>query len=202
MSNIGRPIPTLTAYIMDRNLKLAPIGVAGEICVGGEGVCRGYLERPELNRVKFIENPYKPGERLYRSGDLAKFLPNGEMVYMGRIDHQVKIRGHRIEPGEIENRLIQHTSVKEAVVLAMDDAEGQKYLCAYITGNGETTVEEIRKYLLNDLPEYMIPSFFIRLDSMPLTSNGKIDRKALPKPNGYIHAGEAYEAAQKRSKTG
>jgi tyrocidine synthetase-3 len=196
VSNIGRPIPTLTAYIMDRNLKLAPIGVAGEICVGGEGVCRGYLERPELNRVKFIENPYKPGERLYRSGDLAKFLPNGEMVYMGRIDHQVKIRGHRIEPGEIENRLIQHTSVKEAVVLAMDDAEGQKYLCAYITGNGETTVEEIRKYLLNDLPEYMIPSFFIRLDSMPLTSNGKIDRKALPKPNGYIHAGEAYEAAQ------
>ena len=196
ISNIGRPIPTLTAYIMDKNLKLMPIGVPGEICVGGEGVCRGYLDRPELNREKFVENPYVPGERLYRSGDLASFLSNGEMQYLGRIDHQVKIRGHRIELGEIENHLLKHSAVKEAVVLAKENTDGVKYLCAYLVENREITVNEIRQCLLKELPEYMIPAYFVKLDTVPLTSNGKVDRKALPDPDGSIDTGEEYMAAE------
>lgn len=196
ISNIGTPIPTLTVYIMDKNLKLMPIGVPGEICVGGEGVCRGYLDRPELNRAKFVENPYIPGERLYRSGDLASFLSNGEMQYLGRIDHQVKIRGHRIELGEIENHLLKHSAVKEAVVLAKENADGIKYLCAYLVENREITVNELRQCLSKELPEYMIPAYFVKLDSVPLTPNGKVDRTALPDHDGSINTGEEYIAPE------
>ncbi len=194
ISNIGKPIPTLTAYVMDRDMKLLPIGAAGELCVGGDGVCRGYLNRPELTAEKFINNPYKEGERLYKSGDLVRMLPTGEMEYLGRIDHQVKIRGHRIELGEIENKLIRHGAIKEAVVSTKDDSSGNKYLCAYIAGTRELTIGELREYLSKDLPDYMIPSYFMQMDKLPLTSNGKIDRKALPEPDKSVSTGAEYEA--------
>ncbi|MGD2088778.1 MAG: amino acid adenylation domain-containing protein, partial [Candidatus Aminicenantes bacterium] len=192
-SNIGRPIPTLSTYVMDKNLKLVPIEAAGELCVGGLGVCRGYLNRPELTEEKFTGNPYKPGERLYRSGDLGRLTKNGDIQYLGRIDQQVKIRGYRIELGEIESRLLLHPEVKEAVVMARGrttgisnaDEEGDKYLCAYIVSGKEFSAAQLRDFLLEKLPGYMIPSYFIQLERFPLTGRGKIDRSALPAP-GYI----------------
>ena len=196
ISNIGKPIPTLNTYIMDRNMKLLPVGAAGELCVGGAGVGRGYLNRPELTAQKFVQNPYNPKERLYRSGDLARFLPDGEMEYLGRIDHQVKIRGHRIELGEIESQLLRHEAIKEGVILAKEDTEGNKYLCAYIVCNEALTIQELKGYLSKQLPDYMIPSYFISLPKIPLTLNGKVDRKALPEPDGSITSGEEYEAPE------
>jgi len=192
-SNIGRPIPTLTTYIMDKNRKLAPVGVPGELCVGGEGVCRGYLNRPELTAEKFVQNPYRPDEIIYRSGDLAKLLSDGEMEYLGRIDNQVKIRGHRVELGEIENQLLKHEGIKEAVVITREEQNGSRYLCAYIVGNRQFTVAELREHLGKELPEYMIPLYFIQLPKMPLTANGKIDRKILPEPDGNVNTGTEYE---------
>ncbi|MBN2862731.1 MAG: amino acid adenylation domain-containing protein, partial [Bacteroidales bacterium] len=194
ISNIGTPIPTLTAYIMDGNMKLQPIGIAGELCVGGEGVGRGYLKRPELTTQKFIHNPYCPSERLYRSGDLARFLENGEIEYLGRIDHQVQIRGFRIELGEIENKLLENQFIQEVLVLAKEDQEGHQYLCAYIIAGKEMTINELRQYLSESLPEYMIPAYFIQMDRFPVNSNGKLDRKALPEPEGNINTGVEYEA--------
>ncbi|HEX3030127.1 MAG TPA: amino acid adenylation domain-containing protein, partial [Clostridia bacterium] len=192
-SNIGKPIPTLSAYIMDRNMKLLPCGVPGELCVGGDGVSRGYLNRPELTADKFVKNPYKPDERLYRSGDLARMLPDGEMEYLGRIDHQVKIRGHRIELGEIETRLLRHPDIKEAIALAVEDSENNKNICAYFIGDKDLTASELREYLASELPGYMIPSYFMGLEKFPLTRNGKIDRKALPSPKGNFRTGSEYE---------
>ncbi len=200
VSNIGRPIPTLTAYIMDKNLRLQPVGAAGELCVGGEGVCRGYLNRPELTADKFIQNPYNEKERLYRSGDLARMLPDGEMEYLGRIDHQVKIRGHRIELGEIENCLLQLEGIKEAVVLAEPDENGDMVLTAYIASDSEQKSGQLREHLSHSLPGYMIPGAFVKLAQIPVTSNGKVDRKALAllqKQNGSksnVDAGVPYRA--------
>ncbi|WP_432401626.1 amino acid adenylation domain-containing protein [Wukongibacter sp. M2B1] len=194
ISNIGKPIPTLTVYIMDKDMKLVPVGASGELCVGGEGVARGYLNNIELTTQKFVPNPYKPAERLYRSGDLARMLSDGEMEYMGRIDHQVKIRGFRIELGEIETRLLNHPSIKEALVLDREDQENSKYLCAYVVPENEITVAELREHLSQDLPDYMIPSYFIQLEKMPLTSNGKVDRKGLPELDGSIDTGVEYVA--------
>ncbi len=196
ISNIGKPIPTLTCYVMDRNMRLLPLGVPGELCVGGAGLGRGYLNRPELTKERFPQNPYIPEERLYRSGDLVKMLPGGEMEYLGRIDHQVKIRGHRIELGEIEARLLKHEYVKEAVVLFKEDADNEKYLCAYFTSDLDLYVTDLRKHLAEELPEYMIPSYFIKVEKIPLTSNGKVDRKALPEPDGFINTGTEYQAPQ------
>ncbi len=194
-SNIGKPIPTLTTYVVDRNVKLLPIGVPGELCVGGEGVGRGYINRPELTDEKFIDNPFEQNGKLYKSGDLVRMLPNGDMEYLGRIDHQVKIRGFRIELGEIEHKLITHPSVKEAVVIAREDKDGGKYLCAYVSCTGEIAVAtELREHLSKDLPGYMVPSYFIQIDKLPLTSNGKVDKKSLPEPDGIIKTGAAYEA--------
>lgn len=193
-SNIGKPIPTLTTYIMNKDLKLMPEGTVGELCVGGLGVGRGYLGRPELTEIKFVDNPYKPGEKLYRSGDLAKLLPSGDMEYIGRGDQQVKIRGFRIELGEIESKLLKHDDIKEVVVIPREDKTGNKYLCAYIISQREIPVQELREYLAVSMAEYMIPSYFIRLDKMPVNHNGKIDRKALPEPSGRINTGIAYEA--------
>ena len=194
ISNIGVPIPTLTAYIMNQQMRLQPVGVAGELCVGGDGVGRGYLKRPELTAARFVANPYQPDERLYKSGDLAMFLPNGEMVYLGRIDHQVKIRGFRVELGEIENQLIKHEAIKEVLVIAKEDTGGNKYLCAYIVTDRELTIAELWEFLGRNLPDYMIPAYFLRLEKFPLTSNGKIDRRALPEPDGSILTGVEYEA--------
>ncbi len=182
ISNIGVPIPTLETYLMDPYLNLVPIGVAGELCVGGKGVARGYLNRVQLTHERFTHNPYKPGQRLYRSGDLARLLPDGEMEYLGRIDHQVQIRGFRIEPGEIENQLLRHPDIGEAVVIDRDDGKRESYLCAYYVSPRPIEVKELREHLAGGLPDYMIPAYFMPLDHIPLTPNGKIDRKALPAP--------------------
>jgi len=196
VSNIGVPIPTLTTYVMDRNQTLVPVGVAGELCVGGDGVAKGYLNRPELTSTRFIKNPYKPKEIIYRAGDLAKRLPNGEMVYLGRIDFQVKIRGFRIELGEIENRLLKHPDIEKVIVLAKQDSQGTSFLCAYFTSKQELNVIELREFLAKKLPDYMIPSYFIHLKEMPLTANGKVDRKALPEPGGKVETGVEYVGAE------
>ncbi|MCP4158102.1 MAG: amino acid adenylation domain-containing protein, partial [bacterium] len=183
MSNIGRPIPTLSVYVMDGNRKLTPVGVQGELHVGGDGVARGYLNRPELTHERFVENPYNPGQTLYKSGDLGRTTENGELHYIGRIDHQVKIRGYRIELEEIENNILKHPEIKEAVVLNRETGDGGNYLCAYYVDRDRTQEAGpgLRPYLAQNLPDYMIPSFFIKLEKIPLTINGKIDKKTLAK---------------------
>ncbi|WP_339801540.1 amino acid adenylation domain-containing protein [Paenibacillus sp. FSL R5-0744] len=192
---IGKPISNAEVYITDENGELQPIGVAGELCIGGAGVARGYLNQPELTAEKFVENPYRPGERMYRTGDVARWLPDGNIEFLGRIDHQVKIRGYRIEPGEIENQLLKHPKVREAVVIAQLESDGQSQaLCAYVVGDSGLKSSMLREYLSQELPEYMIPSYFVALEELPLTPNGKVDRKALPKPEVGMASGRAYEA--------
>ncbi|MFC2146220.1 amino acid adenylation domain-containing protein, partial [Acidobacteriota bacterium] len=211
ISNIGKPIPTLRTYVMDSNLNLVPIGAPGELCAAGAGVGRGYLNRPELTADKFcLRRPgalfekTAPGPRknfllegtrglaplLYRSGDLARWLPDGDMEYLGRIDHQVKIRGFRIEPGEIENQLLKHNNIKEAVVIMKKEGSRGNYLCAYIVSDTQLAASALRDYLLKNLPDYMIPSYFVPIEKIPLTSNGKVDRKALPAP--VLETGNRY----------
>ncbi len=196
ISNIGVPIPTLRTYVMDVRQKLMPIGAPGEICVTGDGLARGYLGLPEMTASRFIPNPYLPDEKIYRSGDLARMLPNGEMEYLGRIDFQVKIRGFRIELGEIENRLLTHPDVHECIVLARDDEHGDKYLIAYLETEEHLAVGDIKEFLRKDLPDYMIPGYFICLSKFPMNVNGKVDRKNLPLPDEHIETGKEFVAAQ------
>jgi amino acid adenylation domain-containing protein len=193
-SYIGKAIPTLSIYILDGTLRLLPLGVVGELCVGGEGVCRGYLNRLELTREKFIDNPYQPGEKLYRSGDLARVLENGELEYSGRIDHQVKIRGYRIEPGEIESRLNRHDEIKESIVLAKPGKDNEKYICAYIVSHRQLDPSQLREYLSRDLPGYMLPAYFFMVDKIPLTASGKVNRQALPDPRYNAAPGQSVVA--------
>ncbi|CAI6084200.1 Tyrocidine synthase 3 [Paenibacillus sp. JJ-100] len=193
-SNIGKPIPTLSVYILDDNRCLVPIGVAGEMYVGGEGLARGYLNRPELTAEKFVDSPFAEGEKLYRSGDLAAWLPDGNIEYLGRIDHQVKIRGYRIELDEIETQLLKIASVQEAKVLDRNDANGHKQLVAYYVAEKRLAANELKGQLAKQLPGYMIPSYLVQLAQMPLTSNGKIDRKALPSPEEVASLGGEYVA--------
>ncbi len=190
---IGVPLNNVQVYILGKDREVLPVGAAGELYISGDGVGRGYLNRMELTEQKFVENPFVPGSRMYRTGDLARWLPDGTVEFLGRIDYQVKIRGYRIELGEIENRLLTHESVREAAVIDREDGYGTKYLCAYIAGKEELTTGELRAYLLKDLPDYMVPSYFIRLEKLPLTFNGKLDRKALPEPEGRIDTGVEYE---------
>jgi len=179
---IGRPLANTKTYILDQHLQPVPMGVSGELYIGGDGLARGYLNRPELTEEKFILNPFAEG-RLYRTGDLARYLPDGNIEYMGRIDNQVKIRGFRIELGEIETFLNTHPQIQETVVIAREDITGNKRIVAYIVGdNARLNTNEVREYLKQKLPEYMLPSAFILLKNFPLTPNGKIDRKALPAP--------------------
>jgi amino acid adenylation domain-containing protein len=194
-SIIGRPIPDLSVYLLDKRGQPAPVGVPGELHVGGAGVARGYLRRPELNAERFVPDPFggTPGARLYRSGDLARYLPDGNLEYLGRIDDQVKVRGHRIELGEIEAALRQHEGLREAVVVAREDTPGDKRLVAYVVAEGETpSVGDLRAHLKLLVPDYMTPAHFVVLDKLPLTPNGKVDRKALPAPEGGS-AGAGYE---------
>lgn len=198
-SVIGIPIPDLQIYILDPRRQPVPIGVPGEMFVGGAALARGYLHRPELTADRFIPNPFngEPGARLYKTGDLARFLPGRDIEYLGRIDHQVKIRGFRIELGEIESVLCQHVAVREAVVLAREDGPGGKRLVAYLTTkNGAAPgVSELREYLKIKVPEYMVPAAFVVLDKFPLTNNGKVDRKALPAPElSRLDAGKNFVA--------
>jgi bacitracin synthase 3 len=191
---IGKPIDNIHLYVLDQSQNIQPVGIPGELYIAGDGLARGYLHQPELTAAKFVANPFIPGTRMYRTGDLAQWLPDGNIEFLGRIDHQVKIRGNRIELGEIENRLLEHELIKEAVAIDRSDAGGTKYLCAYIVAMDELKVPELREYLLQKLPEYMVPSYFVKLDKMPLTPNGKIDRKALPNPEGRISSDREYAA--------
>lgn len=191
---IGKPIDNIKLFIVNRNNKLQPIGVAGELCIVGEGLARGYLNKPELTAEKFVNNPFFPGARMYRTGDLARWLPDGNIEFLGRIDHQVKIRGFRIELGEIETQLVKYPSIKESVVVAKEGKDSDKYLCAYIVAEREVTISELRDHLSRELPDYMIPSYFVQLEKMPLSSNGKADRKALPEPNSNMNTGIEYVA--------
>jgi len=186
-SVIGVPIPDLQIHLVDENLKPVPAGVPGEICVGGAGVARGYLNRPELNAKRFLPDPFSniAGAKLYRSGDLAQINANGELEYLGRMDHQVKIRGFRVELGEIESALNRHPMIRESVVVAHDGNVGDKRLVAYVVAVASApTVTELREYLANKIPDYMLPAVFMMLPRLPLTTNGKVDRRALPSPDG------------------
>ncbi|MCM3198486.1 non-ribosomal peptide synthetase [Bacillus cereus] len=181
-SNIGKRIPDLEVYILDAYQQPVPIGVDGELYIGGAGLARGYLNRPELTAERFISHPFSSDlkARLYRTGDLARYLPDGNLDYRGRIDHQVKIRGFRIEIGEIESTLHTYAYVKEVVVIVREDQPGDKRLVAYVVGDGN--VDAWREYLKAKLPSYMVPSGFVAMEAIPLTANGKVDREALPMP--------------------
>jgi hypothetical protein len=187
---IGRPIANTQIYILDEGLQLLPSGVPGELYIGGAGLARGYLNRPGLTAEKFIPNPFSSegGARLYRTGDLARWLPDGTLEFLGRADTQVKVRGYRIELGEIESVLLGHDGVREAVVVALDDASASKRLVSYVVAEADvhmdnaTFVAALRERLQEQLPGYMVPSALMVLERLPLTANGKVDRKALPIP--------------------
>uniref|UniRef100_UPI000AD87F3E non-ribosomal peptide synthetase n=1 Tax=Paenibacillus polymyxa TaxID=1406 RepID=UPI000AD87F3E len=197
--NIGRPIANTQIFIMNANGELQPIGIPGELCIAGEGLARGYWNLEDLTAEKFVNNPFagdKAGyERMYRTGDLARWTLDGNIEYLGRMDHQVKIRGYRIELGEIESQLMQVESVREAAVVArVDETTGQKQMVAYYVASQAMGASELRNELGRELPSYMVPSYFIQLEQMPLTPNGKIDRKSLPAPEGSQQSGADYEA--------
>ncbi len=186
---IGKPVDNTHLLVVTSKIGLQPIKVAGELCITGDQLARGYLNRPELTAEKFIDNPFYTEsnwgpmyKKLYRTGDLAHWLPDGNIEYLGRIDFQVKVRGFRIELGEIESRLLEIKEIKETVVLAKDDSKGDKYLCAWFVAAGTVDLSLLRKALLKNMPDYMIPSYFVQIDEIPLTPNGKLDRKALPEP--------------------
>ncbi len=184
-SVIGEPIPDLQLYLLDKNLEPVPLGVCGEMYVGGAGLARGYLNRAELTAERFMPDPFvgEPGARLYRTGDLARRLVNGDIEYLGRADEQVKLRGYRIELGEIESVLAGHQMVREAIVMLREDSPGTKQLVAYVTTvDPALQMSELRRHLSERVPEYMVPSSFLMLDALPRTPNGKIDRRALPAP--------------------
>jgi nonribosomal peptide synthetase DhbF len=183
-SPIGRSISDLQAYVLDENLQLVPIGTAGELYISGEGLARGYLRRPSLTAERFVANPYSPtGERMYRTGDIAKWRADGVLEYLDRSDHQVKIRGFRVELGEIESIIGAHPSVAQVAVLASEDHLGRKYLSCYVVGRtGRANVDVLRKHAIQHLPDYMLPAFYISLTELPLTANGKLNRNALPVP--------------------
>jgi hypothetical protein len=182
--SIGRPLQNTQVYVLDGNGELCPTGVPGELYIGGDGVTRGYLNRPELTGERFVPDPFLAGGRLYRTGDVVRLLADGSLEYLRRNDSQVKLRGYRIELGEIETMLERHPAVRQAVGLVREDRAGDARLVAYVTKHAgvEATDSELRRYLRAFLPDYMLPQHFVELAELPLTPNGKIDRKALPAP--------------------
>jgi amino acid adenylation domain-containing protein len=196
--SIGRPIDNTQIYILDKYLQPVPVGIPGELHIAGVGLARGYLNRSKLTVEKFIPNPFEKaeGSKLYKTGDLARYLPDGNIEYLGRIDNQVKIRGFRIELGEIEAALSQHESVQSSVVIAREDIPQTKRLVAYIVPQPQQipTVSELRSFLKQKLPDYMVPSAIVILESLPLTANGKVDRRALPVPDLYSDRAQKYIA--------
>ena len=184
---IGRPIGNTQCYILDLQLHLVPIGAIGELYIGGAGLAKGYLNRPDLTEEKFVSNPFTPdpGARIYRTGDLVRYRSDGQIEYFGRIDHQVKVRGHRIELGEIESVLGAHPAVRQSAVIVREDVVGDKRITAYYIPTSKPTpsVSELLAHMKAYLPDYMLPSGFISLDEFPLTPNGKINRIVLPAPD-------------------
>jgi amino acid adenylation domain-containing protein len=201
---IGQPIANTQLYILDRYKNAVPVGVTGELYIGGAGVARGYLNRPELNKERFIADPFSGqiGSRLYKTGDLARYRKDGILEYLGRVDNQVKVRGYRIELGEIEATLASDPRVKSCAVLVREDEPGNKQLVGYVVPReGKApTAEDLQQFVKQKLPEYMAPSQFVFLDSIPLTTNGKVDRKALPAPT-YGNVSEGKDFAAPRSET-
>ena len=198
-SPIGSRIPDLRIYILDEAREPVPIGVAGELYIGGAGVARGYWNRADLTAERFVDSPFVAGDRLYKTGDVGRYLSDGTIEYLGRNDAQVKIRGFRIELGEIEARLVENEPVSEAVVVAREDDGGEKRLVAYYVAAADARVidaEELRFHLTRTLPEYMVPAAYVPLESMPLTVNGKVDRSALPVPDDMAYSRSVYEAPQ------
>jgi amino acid adenylation domain-containing protein len=198
---IGRPIGNTRVYVLDSQMTPVPVGIPGELYIGGDGLARGYLNRPKLTAERFLDDPFierpvseGPGSRLYRTGDMVRWLPEGILEFLGRKDDQVKLRGFRIELGEIESLLSTHELVREAVVLLREDEPGDKRLVGYVVpqGDGQLSFEDLRSYLRHKLPDYMVPSYFVQLESLPLTPNGKVDRKALPTPGGQRQLNETY----------
>ncbi len=196
-SLVGRPIPDLYVYILDQHRQPVPIGIKGELYVGGLGLALGYLNRPELTAERFIADPFvaTDGARIYKTGDLGRYLPDGTIEYLGRADQQVKLRGFRIELGEIEARLRQHPGVQDAVVLPFEGNRQDRLdgrLAAYVIPErmGIVTGHQLKEFLRIHLPDYMVPAGFVMLEALPLTSNGKLDRKALPPPESNAERGE------------
>ncbi|KPV60776.1 non-ribosomal peptide synthetase module [Paenibacillus sp. A3] len=179
---IGKPLNNVRLYILDACGQPQPVGVPGELCISGVGLARGYLNRPQLTEEKFVAHPFCEGERLYRTGDLARWLPDGSVEYVGRLDHQVKIRGFRVETGEIEQRLRLHDRLLDCIVIAREDDVGRAYLCAYVVSEAPLTRSELSAFLAEQLPDYMVPSWFVMLPRLPVNANGKVDRRALPEP--------------------
>ncbi|PYY81922.1 non-ribosomal peptide synthetase [Pseudomonas sp. TKO26] len=193
---IGKPVGNSRAYVLDARQQPVPVGVAGELYIGGQGVALGYLNRTDLTAHAFLVDPFNDGGLMYRTGDLVAWRADGTLQYLGRNDQQVKIRGFRIELGEIEARLGEHPQVKDVVVLARQDESGHKRLVAYFTERSRVEIEALRDYLHDQLPDYMVPAAYVRLDSLPLTNNGKVDRKALPAPDQDALLSRGYEAPQ------
>ncbi|PWW04862.1 non-ribosomal peptide synthase protein (TIGR01720 family)/amino acid adenylation domain-containing protein [Paenibacillus cellulosilyticus] len=197
--SIGRPIANIRLYIVDESLQLVPDGAEGELCIAGVGLARGYVGDDLLTEARFVRLPLT-GERIYRTGDAAKWLPDGKLAYLGRIDQQVKIRGYRIEPGEIEQQLLGCPQVEEAAVIARTDAAGEKFLCAYVATSEPVTIEMLREHLLATLPIYMVPARFVFMERLPLTTHGKIDRKSLPDPPVIMSITEDDDLGDERHK--
>jgi acyl carrier protein len=185
---IGRPIANTQIHILNGNLQPVPVGVTGELFIGGEGVARGYLNRPELTDEKFISDLFSNNSnaRLYRTGDRARYREDGEIEFLGRVDQQIKLRGHRIEAGEIESVLRESKGVRECVVVSREVTTGDLRLIAYIVAEAETEANDLRQFLQRKLPDFMVPAAFVFLDQLPLTPNRKIDRKALPAPSEFV----------------
>ncbi|MEQ8168837.1 MAG: amino acid adenylation domain-containing protein, partial [Candidatus Eremiobacterota bacterium] len=180
---IGKPVANTDIYILDRNGLLTPVGVPGELHISGAGISRGYLGRPDLTAEKFVNNPFRPGEKMYRTGDLSRWLPDGNIEFLGRMDEQVKVRGYRIELGEIEHTIKEYSEIKDVVLIAHEIIKGDKTLCAYIVSDHDIDIEQLRDFLRKTLPDYMVPAYFIKMDKIPLTPNGKVDRKKLVPPD-------------------
>ncbi|MGB3468054.1 MAG: amino acid adenylation domain-containing protein, partial [Cyclobacteriaceae bacterium] len=180
--SIGKPVDNTRIYIVNNKNTIQAVGVTGEILIGGIQVARGYLNQPDLTTEKFIKSPFREGDRLYKTGDLGRWLPDGNIEFAGRNDSQVKLRGYRIELGEIESILSNHEKITKAVVLTKDDDAGETSLVAYITADTEQNTGDLRSYLQQYVPDYMIPSYFVQLEEFPLTPNGKTERKSLPDP--------------------
>jgi non-ribosomal peptide synthetase component F len=193
---IGTPVPGAEAYVLDSGMRLLPSGVVGELYLGGSGLARGYLDDPSLTADRFVPHPFssQPGARLYRTGDVVRFDADGRLLFVGRADRQVKLRGFRIEPSEIEAALVAHPDVRDAAVIVREDTPGDQRLVAYVVTGSGTAASTLRRFLQDRLPDHMIPSAYVALDELPRNTQGKIDRAALPRPSGERQTEDAYVA--------